>query len=132
MMWAVDADGSDDLDHVAAAVRPRMDPETRELGLQRLRELRQQRGWGTRTVARPSDEPQPSGVAEVDPPPVSALSDPAVMALLMAAGAERERLEQRVETLEREVQRLRATLGRALQVLGSAFADDDVQGQTDT
>ncbi len=52
--------------------------------------------------------------------------DPTVMAaLITAAGAERERLERRVVSLEGEVVRLRAALAAILHAAGSAIAPDE-------
>jgi hypothetical protein len=120
MMVAMDTgEGSEDAGR-------RLDNETRRLGLERLAEIRaSMRCHPTAATTPPSAAVPVEGVESVS----AGWSDPAVMALLMSAGAERERLEQRVAVLEAEVQRLRASLGQAMQVLGGALASSELPSE---
>ena len=93
-----------------------MDEETRERGLANIRAIRAR-------MHRSKPDPVKTKGAEAivaEAPAVmpatssDELDDPAATAAVMAAGAERDRLERRVAELELEVRQLRAVLGRVL------------------
>jgi hypothetical protein len=103
-----------------------MDEETRERGLANIRAIRaRMHRSGPDGETKGAEAVAAHAPAVMPATPTDEMDDPAAMAAAMAAGAERDRLEQRVAELEREVRRLRVALGRVLREVAGAMDGPD-------